>query len=366
MSAKQLQNAFGNVFEGKRVLVTGHTGFKGPWLLAILDLLGATTLGYALAPETNPSMFKLIGGEKLCESVVADLRDLEAVSHTVKRFRPDCVIHMGAQSLVRRSYRDPVDTFESNITGTMNVLEAIREYDSACAVVIVTTDKVYAESGHGRPYVEDDKLGGHDPYSTSKAACELVTESYRLSYFHPCKHASHGKAIATARAGNVIGGGDWCEDRLIPDVVRAMSAGESVRIRNPRSTRPWQHVLEPLSGYLTLAARLLTDPTRFASAFNFGPDEHDVLEVEKVVQLALKSWGSGRYHIDVDPEAPHEAALLRISSDRAKEMLGWHPKWNAVTAIQKTVDWYGHATSDPLGYTRRQIEAYFMAPASRP
>lgn len=356
-------NTFDGIFRSKRVLVTGHTGFKGPWLVAMLEMLGAKTLGYALAPETNPSMYKLIRGDTLCESVIADLRDLETLSHTVKRFRPDCVIHMGAQSLVRRSYRDPVDTFESNITGTMNVLEAIRQYDGACAAVIVTTDKVYAESGLGKPYVEDDKLGGHDPYSTSKAACELVTESYRLSYFHPTKHARHGKAIATARAGNVIGGGDWCEDRLIPDVVRAMSAGESVRIRNPRSTRPWQHVLEPLTGYLTLAAKLLVEPTKYASAFNFGPDENDVLEVEKVVQLALKSWGSGRYHIDIDPNAPHEAALLRISSDKAKRELGWYPKWNASTAIGKTVDWYRHAMSDPLGYTRAQILSYHERPA---
>lgn len=354
-------NAFDGIYSGKRVLVTGHTGFKGPWLLAILRMLNATTLGYALAPETNPSMFNLIGGDRLCESVVGDLRDLNTLTQTMNRFKPEIVIHMGAQSLVRRSYRDPVDTFESNITGTMNVLEAIRQFESPCAAVIVTTDKVYAESGTGRPYVESDKLGGHDPYSTSKAACELVTESYRLSYFHPDKHPTHGKAIATARAGNVIGGGDWCEDRLVPDVVRAMTAGESVRIRNPRSTRPWQHVLEPLSGYLALGAALLRHPTRFASAYNFGPDEHDVLEVEKVVQLALASWGSGAYHVDVDPNAPHEAALLRIDSSRAKQELNWHPKWSATTAIQKTVDWYRHAMSDPLGFTRSQIQSYFAS-----
>lgn len=354
-------NGLDGAFRGKRVLVTGHTGFKGPWLLTMLEVLGATTLGYALAPETSPSMYKLIGGDRLCESVIADLRDLEAISHAVRRFRPDCVLHMGAQSLVRRSYRDPVGTFESNIGGTINVLEALREYDGACAAVIVTTDKVYAECGLEKPFVEDDKLGGHDPYSTSKAACELVTESYRLSYFHPTKHATHGKAVATARAGNVIGGGDWCEDRLIPDVVRALVAGESVRIRNPRSTRPWQHVLEPLWGYLTLAAKLMSEPVKHATAFNFGPDEHDVLEVEKVVQLALKSWGGGTYHVEIEPDAPHEAKLLRISSEKAKCLLGWSPKWDAGTAIQKTVDWYRHAMSDPLEYTRRQIESYCAA-----
>jgi CDP-glucose 4,6-dehydratase len=355
-----------NAFNGKRVFVTGHTGFKGPWLLALLDSLGATTLGYSLPPETTPSMFDLIGGAKLCRHVVGDLRDRALLNKTLADFKPDFVLHMGAQSLVRRSYRDPLDTFDSNVTGTLNVLDALRHYEGACATVIVTTDKVYAESGTLSAYAEDDKLGGHDPYSASKAACEIVTDSYRKSFFHPAKHPAHGKAIATARAGNVIGGGDWCEDRLIPDVVRAMSRGESVRVRNPRAVRPWQHVLEPLTGYLTLAAALATHPTTTDAAFNFGPDETDVLEVEKVVQLALAAWGGGTYHVDIDPNAPHEAALLRINSDRAKAKLGWHPRWNATTAINKTVEWYRHATTDPLGYTRRQISDCFVARATSP
>jgi CDP-glucose 4,6-dehydratase len=352
---------FNNAFRGKRVLVTGHTGFKGPWLLAMLDRLGATTLGYSLAPETKPSMFDLIGGWRLCEHVFGDLRDRKRLVQLTRSFSPDVVLHLGAQSLVRRSYREPTETFESNITGTMNVLEAIRRHDGRCAAVMVTTDKVYAESGRGEAYDEASRLGGHDPYSASKAACEIVAESYRKSFFAPEKFVQHGKAVATARAGNVIGGGDWCEDRLIPDVVRAMTRGESVRVRNPRSTRPWQHVLESLSGYLTLAAKLMREPTNTGPAFNFGPDERDVLDVETVVKLALKAWGSGGYYVDADPDAPHEAALLRISSDRAKRELGWQPRWDATTAINKTIDWYRHAKADPLAYTRAQIDEYFRS-----
>ena len=355
---------FAGAFRGRRVLVTGHTGFKGPWLLAMLERLGATTLGFGLAPETTPALFDLIGGAALCEHVVGDLRDRKMLAQLVRRFSPDCIIHMAAQSLVRRSYRDPVDTFESNILGTMNVLEAIRRYDGACAAVLVTTDKVYAESGRDEAYAEDARLGGHDPYSTSKAACELLAESYRLSYFRPDKHASHGKAIATARAGNVIGGGDWCEDRLIPDVVRAMAKGERVRVRNPAATRPWQHVLEPLAGYLTLAAALMRESARFAGAYNFGPDARDVLSVENVVKTALDAWGGGSYHVDVDANAPHEAALLRISSDKAQRELGWRPRWNATQAIARTVEWYRRATPDPLGFTRGQIDEYFRAMAA--
>jgi CDP-glucose 4,6-dehydratase len=348
-------------FAGKRVFVTGHTGFKGPWLLAMLDRLGATTMGYGLAPETIPSMYTLIGGDSLCQSVIGDLRDRQTLSRSLSAFAPDFVIHMAAQSLVRRSYRDPVGTLESNVTGTMNVLEALRHHAGRCATVIVTTDKVYAENGTLKAYSEDDKLGGHDPYSTSKAMCELITDSYRKSFFAWDKYSTHGKSIATARAGNVIGGGDWCEDRLVPDVVRAMAKGESVRVRNPRAVRPWQHVLEPLTGYLTLAARLAASPQATSGAFNFGPDEADVLEVEKIVQIALEKWGSGKYHVDIDPNAPHEAALLRISSDKSKRELGWRPRWNASAAIGATVEWYRHAMGDPLAYTRGQIDQYFVA-----
>ncbi|MBC7782344.1 MAG: CDP-glucose 4,6-dehydratase [Burkholderiales bacterium] len=348
-----------NAFRGKRVFLTGHTGFKGSWLVVMLDMLGAKTTGYALAPETTPSHYEKIGGDDLCHSVIGDLRDREKLRHAIRQARPDYLIHMGAQSLVRRSYRDPVDTFESNVTGTLNVLDGLRHYELPCNAVIITTDKVYAESGTGRPYVESDKLGGYDPYSTSKACCELVTESYRLSYFHPSKHAEHGKSVATARAGNVIGGGDWCEDRLIPDVVRAMAAGEKVRVRNPRAVRPWQHVLEPLTGYLLLLAHQARQPTMFGEGFNFGPLAEDTLEVEQVVQLALKAWGGGKYFCDVDPNAPHEAALLRLNSAKAHAHLKWRPRFDARTAITKTIEWYRKSDADPLAYSRGQIEHYF-------
>ncbi|GIW76092.1 MAG: CDP-glucose 4,6-dehydratase [Phycisphaerae bacterium] len=350
------------VFRGKKVLVTGHTGFKGPWLLAILHLLRAEVTGYGLAPETKPSLYYLIGGDRLCRSVIGDLTDREKLKQVVDEFEPDFIIHMGAQSLVRRSYREPLETFQSNITGTIHLLDVLRFYEKPCQVVIVTTDKVYAESGTGMPYQETDRIGGHDPYSTSKACCELVTECYRLSYFHPEKIDQHGKSIATARAGNVIGGGDWCEDRLMPDVVRAMSHGEAVRIRNPRSVRPWQHVLEPLTGYLMLGAHQSRDPAGSAEGFNFGPDLQDTLEVEQVVQLALKAWGSGRYFCEVDSHAPHEAALLRLDSSKAKSRLGWKPRWNAHTAVLRTVQWYRHVLEDPrdaLDYTFHQIQEYF-------
>jgi CDP-glucose 4,6-dehydratase len=348
-----------DTFRNARVLVTGHTGFKGPWLLAMLDLLGAKVTGYGLAPETDPSGYARMGCDRLCTSITGDLRDRAALDRAIATSKPDFVLHMAAQSLVRRSYRDPIDTFESNVVGTINVLDALRRYDAPCVAVIVTTDKVYAENRNGQPYVESDPLGGHDPYSTSKACCELVSQSYRLSYFHPDKHAQHRKSISTARAGNVIGGGDWCEDRLVPDVVRAMSAGQPVRVRNPRAIRPWQHVLEPLTGYLMLAARQAQDPKRFADGFNFGPEATDALEVEDVVKLALAAWGSGSYFIDADPNAPHEAALLRLDSTKSKTQLGWHPRLNARQAITQTVEWYRHAADDALPYTRKQIEGYF-------
>ena len=348
-------------FKGKRVLVTGHTGFKGPWLLAILDALGAVTTGYGLAPETSPSGYEKIGADKLCRSVIADLRDRETLQKTFHDTKPDVVIHMAAQSLVRRSYRDPVDTFESNIVGTMNVLEALRNYDAPCAAVIVTTDKVYAENHTGQAYVESDKLGGHDPYSTSKACCELLTDSHRLSYFHPDKYASHRKSIATARAGNVIGGGDWCEDRLVPDLVRAMANEKPVRVRNPTAVRPWQHVLEPLTGYLLLAAQQLQSPSLFCEGFNFGPEASDTLRVQEVVELALQSWGTGSFYVDIDPNAPHEAALLKLDSTKSKTRLGWRPRWDARTAITETVAWYRHSEPNPLAYTRKQIASYFNA-----
>jgi CDP-glucose 4,6-dehydratase len=351
-----------DTFKNKRVFVTGHTGFKGPWLLAMLDLLGADVTAYSLAPETNPSGYQLINGDTLCRSIIGDLRDRDSLRRALVEARPDFVLHMGAQSLVRRSYRDPIETFESNITGTINLLDALRHYGGACNAVIVTTDKVYAESGTGEPYVETDRIGGHDPYSTSKAACELVTESYRVSYFHPDRYEHHRKSIATARAGNVIGGGDWCEDRLIPDVVRAMSAGEPVRVRNPRAVRPWQHVLEPLTGYLSLAAHQAREPGSFAEGFNFGPHADDTLEVEDVVKLALAAWGNGEYFCDVDPHAPHEAALLRLNSHKAHSRLQWHPRWSASAAITKTIEWYRHAPTYAGGaieYTRRQIREYF-------
>lgn len=344
-------------FAGRRVFVTGHTGFKGAWLVALLHRLGADVVGYALLPETTPALYTLLRGDELCECVIADLRDGERLARELTHARPDYVLHLGAQSLVRRSYREPTDTFASNVAGTVNLLEAVRRYAQPCAVVCVTTDKVYAERDlRGYAYGEGDPLGGHDPYSSSKACCELVADCYRKS-FAPLA------ALATARAGNVIGGGDWCEDRLVPDVARALAAGQSVRVRNPDSVRPWQHVLEPLVGYLLLAAKLAgPDGRRFARAYNFGPGADDALRVEDVVKASLKAWGEGSYHVDRDPGAPHEAGFLQIDATRARRDLGWQPQFDGAAAIRETMSWYRRATrEDARALTFEQIDHYLEA-----
>ena len=347
-------------FTGKRIFLTGQTGFKGAWLVPMLRELGAADIvAYALAPETRPSLYDLLGLSDLCESHIEDLRDRERLTKTLAKAKPDFVFHLGAQSLVRRSYRDPADTFESNVLGTMNLLEAVRKYDGPLSCVVITTDKVYRESAPGQVRLEDDPLGGHDPYSASKAACEIVVDSYRQSFFDPADIARHGKALASARAGNVIGGGDWCDDRLVPDIARSLSQGKSIRVRNPSSVRPWQHVLEPLAGYLLLAAKMAEVPGQCCRSYNFGPASSDALTVEAVVKLAIESWGGGSYHVDADPNAPHEAGYLQIDSTRAARELGFKPRYDAITAIRKTIQWYKeYRDAGPWSMTRRQIADY--------
>lgn len=322
-------------WRGKRVLVTGHTGFKGAWLAAWLARSGASVTGVALAPETSPNLFDLLGLARSVDSRLRDIRDLEAIQGIFRAVKPEVVFHMAAQALVRRSYADPIGTYATNLMGTVHVLEAARATDAVRAVVNVTSDKCYENLETQHAYRETDAMGGHDPYSSSKGAAELITSAYRRSFF-----AREGKLLASARAGNVIGGGDWSEDRLIPDCVRAFSAGKPVVIRNPLAVRPWQHVLEPLSGYLALAERLASGDAAYAEGWNFGPGESDSAPVERVVNDVVRLWGGGARWEQDRTAQPHEAHLLRLDAGKAREKLGWKPRLALGEALAWTVDWY--------------------------
>ena len=327
-------NPFGGTYAGRRVLVTGHTGFKGSWLVLWLRALGARVAGLALDPDAQPSHWMLLGFDDVADHRV-DLRNADAVRKVLGIHRPEIVFHLAAQPLVRRSYRDPVDTFSSNIAGLVNLFEAVRGCASVRVLVNATTDKVYAEHAAVAGYCETDPLGGHDPYSTSKACAELVSDCYRKSFFNTSDSPTR---IATARAGNVIGGGDWAEDRLVPDLVRAAAANRSLQIRNPSAVRPWQHVLEPLSGYLRLGQRLWEDAC-FAGAWNFGPGASGEISVQQIAAQLGAHWPALRIERDANTH-PHEAAILRLNCDKAKQQLAWRPVWNIDIALARTADWY--------------------------
>lgn len=349
-----------SIFKNKRVLVTGHTGFKGSWLIQILHWLGADVKGYALAPEKDNDLYNLIDGDELCySSVIADIKDLHQLKGEVVRFEPDFIFHLAAQSLVRRSYDEPVDTFMVNAQGTVNVLESMRSLEKPCVGVMITTDKVYENPERGVAFKEEDKLGGYDPYSASKAAAEIVIESYTRSFFNPEQYADHKKSVAAARAGNVIGGGDFADDRIIPDIVRALEFGEKVVLRNPSSIRPWQHVLEPLGAYLLLAAKMSEAPTEYNTAFNFGPDVQDKKTVEELTQIFLDSFGNGSYEVNQEEGARHEAKLLMLDSSKAAGHLGWKPKLSATEAIRWTADWYADKEQGEADKCLKQIKEYF-------
>ncbi len=327
-------------YQGKKIFLTGHTGFKGAWLLKTLSLIGAEVKGYSLAPNTKDDLFYLIEGDTICNSVIADLRDKKRLEEEIVNFQPDFVFHLAAQALVRLSYEIPTETFEVNVIGTANVLDAVRLLEKPCAVVLITTDKVYHNNEWIYPYRENDRLGGYDPYSASKACAELVIDSYRNSFFNIKTYKTHQKAIAVARAGNVIGGGDWSKDRLIPDIAKAFADEKPVVIRNPNSVRPWQHVLEPIVGYLLLGANLAFEPIKFSQAYNFGPHIPDALSVEEMLKLAIKSWKKGEYIVEKEGEQPHEAGLLKLDISKAFSELKWQPKMNAAQAVNMTMDWY--------------------------
>lgn len=329
-------------WKNRCTLVTGHTGFKGAWLSLWLHAMGADVHGYSLKPPTKPSLYTLLDLKTLMHSHIGDVRHAKKLVDTFQAIQPKVVFHLAAQPLVRESYADPVTTWETNVMGLVNVLEAVRQTPSVEAVVIVTSDKCYENMEWIYPYRENDRLGGHDPYSASKACAELVADSYRRSFFQtPPEGKPVPIGLATARAGNVIGGGDWAEDRLLPDCFRALAAGKTIHLRNPRSTRPWQHVLEPLAGYLLLAQRLTEKPTAFSSAWNFGPDLTSVQPVEALVRYVCQLWGNGaKAVVDPDTNAPHEANLLTIDATKARRLLGWAPHWDLHTALEHTVAWY--------------------------
>lgn len=322
----------------RNVLITGHTGFKGAWLSLWLQSLGARVAGYALVPPTSPNLFEQAGVGQGMQSVIGDIRDIEHLKETIDLYRPEIVFHLAAQSLVRRGYQQPLTTFDVNVMGTACLLEAVRQVEGIKAVVIVTSDKCYQNAENSVAYRETDVLGGNDPYSSSKACAELVVAAYRSSYTN--RSEAQAPAMASARAGNVIGGGDWAEDRLLPDIMRAIIEGRPVAIRNPNAIRPWQHVLEPLGGYLLLAERLHRDGAEFAGAWNFGPFEQDAETVETVVRRVVALWGREASWA-LDPGFhPHESKVLKLDCTKAKQRLGWRPSWRLDQALRATVIWY--------------------------
>lgn len=359
MSFEYLDNA-AKFWEGKSVFLTGHTGFKGGWLSIWLNALGARVTGYALAPPAESNLFELAGIDRLVSSVIGDIRDGERLQRSLTSAQPDVVIHMAAQPLVRESYLQPVETYATNVMGTVNLLEAVRHCSRVRVVVNVTTDKCYNNQDSAQAFREDEPLGGYDPYSSSKACSELVTAAWRSSYFSPMKYKQHGIAIATARAGNVIGGGDWAKDRLIPDCIRALQHGEAIRIRNPHAIRPWQHVLEPLSGYLLLAQRLFENGCDYVGSWNMGPNDEDARPVEWIVKRLCDKWGQNARYV-IDPGShPHEASYLRLDITKAKTQLDWQPRWNLEKALDATLDWVRafQSNRELVEVCRSQIEEF--------
>lgn len=347
-------------WRGRRVFLTGHTGFKGSWLALWLAQMGAKVCGYALDPETQPNLFTIAGLGKAIQDVRGDIRDYARLESAMSNFAPEVVFHLAAQPLVRRSYLDPLGTYATNVLGTANLLEAVRQTPTVQAVVCVTTDKCYENQEWAWPYRETDPLGGHDPYASSKACAEIVVAAFRSSFFSPKSGSSQRTGVATARAGNVIGGGDWSEDRLVPDLVRGFVERRPVAIRCPGAIRPWQHVIEPLYGYLVLADCLLTDRERFSGAFNFGPSEKDDWAVSRVADRMAQIWGDGAAWVSDSAAGVHESAILKLDSSKARAELDWRPRLDLETALDWAVSWYRdwQKGADMHAITRAQISEY--------
>jgi CDP-glucose 4,6-dehydratase len=350
---------FSNVFKDKTVLVTGHTGFKGSWLCIWLKELGANVVGYALEPYTDKDNFVVTGLQGKITHIIEDVRDFHALRKVFEEYQPEFVFHLAAQPIVRESYVSPKETYDINIGGTVNVLECCRLTDSVRVIINITSDKCYENKEWVWGYRENDPMGGYDPYSSSKGCSELVTAAYRKSFFNPDDFKVHEKSLASARAGNVIGGGDWQKDRIIPDCIRALESDKPIEIRNPKAIRPWQHVLEPLSGYLLLASRMYEDPQKFCGAWNFGPNYDSIIPVGEVADKVVAHWGNGSW-IDLSNEnEPHEARLLSLDISKAKSYLKWIPLWDTEKAIEQTVDWYKeYKKKDPYRICVNQIEEF--------
>jgi len=350
---------FDNVFKRKTVLVTGHTGFKGSWLCIWLKELGANVVGYALEPYTKRDNFVVSDIEDRITHIIGDVRDFQRLSKVFEEYQPEFVFHLAAQAIVRESYINPKETYDTNVGGTVNVLECCRMSDSVKVVINVTSDKCYENKEWVRGYREDDPMGGYDPYSSSKGCSELITAAYRKSFFNPKNYKEHGKSLSSVRAGNVIGGGDWQKDRLIPDCIKALENNKLIEIRNPDSIRPWQHVLEPLGGYLLLALKMYEKPGKFSGAWNFGPESNSVITVGEIVSLVVEKWGNGEWSDISDKSESHEAKLLSLDISKATSLLDWHPKWNIQKCVDKIVEWYKNiGRNDLYSVCKKQIDEY--------
>ncbi len=353
---------FHDFYRGKRVLVTGHTGFKGSWLSIWLHELGAEVIGVAQDPFTERDNFVLSGiGQRIKADIRADIRDGERIKEIFRQYQPEIVFHLAAQPLVRLSYDIPVETYQTNVMGTIHILEAIRFTDSVKVGVMITTDKCYENREQIWGYRENEPMGGYDPYSSSKGAAEIAIASWRRSFFHPGAYEKHGKSIASVRAGNVIGGGDWALDRIIPDCIKALEAGKPIEIRSPKAIRPWQHVLEPLSGYMLLAQKMWNDPVKYCEGWNFGPRAESITNVWDVASMVIENYGSGELKDLSDPDALHEAKLLMLDISKAKFQLGWEPKMSLGKCVQLVVDWYKrYKEEDAYTLCVEHIEKYLQ------